>query len=176
MKHSLLAYCILWSLVGVVVHRSTQACHAVRAKLEFLIPAQIAIPGPETVFELRLTNISQIPLWVNKRMAVDRSTAIEKYREIWFDFASLDGRSITYNCQNRIGEATTSDYVLVDPGDVISKKVALVCFTGLRQPGTYTGVVHYRDTTPGAPRPPKGASAMMEEVVSGEFEFKVVGP
>jgi hypothetical protein len=109
-------------------------------------------------------------------MAVDRKTAIEKYREVWFDFASLDGRQVNFDCQKRIGEAAESDYALVKPGDSVSRKVGLMCFTGLLRPGTCTGVVHYRDQTPAAPRPPGGASPLTEEVVSGEFQFKVSGP
>src|SRR5262249_25111080 len=72
---------------------------------------------------LTLHNTGNVPLWVNRRMADGESGPANEEHEVWLEVRGPDGQPPPYLCAPFKGsKPSTSDYVVLQPGDTVSER------------------------------------------------------
>ena len=121
--------------------------------------------------EVRLRNISDEPLVVNRRLEPGYRDSLS--RELYFDLLGENGEpapvsELDYTRQWPVPE----DYVELAPGEDISASFDLFHWYRPQRPGRYRLVVHYEAAEPGASPPHDVARGV---VSSDELELDVTG-
>jgi hypothetical protein len=126
--------------------------------------------GEKPAIRVRLTNVGDVPIWLNGRMAL-RSRA-ERFSEVSLEILNVSRPSPGVSCSTCRGYAEDKDYVLLRPGGEFAQVVRLDCIaTNFAEP--WKAIFRYHDTNPKPPLPPRGAMWFSGEVASEVVE---IGP
>jgi hypothetical protein len=140
------------------------------ARLELKMAPEVA-PGEFSKYELKLSNIYDRSLWLNRSLGAGSPS-----QSLGTGFLEVRGPTgeVAYVCKDYVVLPTKKNYVELGPGESIAFSGNLRCFEGLKPGETYTARAHYLDRNPNPPLSPPSAVHLSTEIVSEPVQFKVV--
>jgi hypothetical protein len=141
-----------------------------RAKLDLEVSPRTQ--GGGYTATLSLSNVGDVPLWINGRMATG-PTVPTYMNEVRFDVLGPGPSFQTYLCSfAKVPSLTRHDYVVLQPGKRHETKNALGCFD-FAQPGDYAILAWYADRNDAVPTAPAPAVHLREWLISNVVHVQV---
>jgi hypothetical protein len=153
------------ALVGTLSCQSRATKSNAPAALPDLAPSlEVALQsdhirlGNFVIADIRLTNKSARPLWVNGRLMMNRADDPPPVRNLWMLVLGPDQHAVSFECMRQTRPATAADYRTLNPGETISEEEILSTCYRFDRTGHYRLAAFYQDQNP--ERPPLPATAV----------------
>jgi len=146
--------------------------HAEPVTLELTFPTAEVSHARRLLATIRLTNVSTVPVWLNRRMSFNDEVAPAPLREVWIRVRRHDGTAVKTKCVGKSLPATDSDYWSLPPGQSVSTDINVSCLD--LAPGDYQLIARFADRNEHPPFPPGGAVPFVDhEIQSSIVALKV---
>jgi len=136
-------------------------------------PVTRAKQGQLLQTEVTLTNASNHPLWVNKRLTLNADEAAPYAREVSIKILGPKQTPVPYHCVTDVALPKADDYVVLNPHDHLRRIDEMDCFD-LSSSGTYVLMARYKDGNEAPPAAPPGATHLFEEFESPLVKVEIV--
>lgn len=93
-----------------------------------------------------LRNEGKGPVWVNKRMLWNNPNTAAKFRELWFEVISPEGKALEFTCKVKAGFAKDSDYAVLQATENVTANVELSKCYKFDKAGAYKVKAFYMDS------------------------------
>jgi hypothetical protein len=177
--------CLAWITACMSSVVGSSATSGQKARARFEVHISDFVSGSDRIhpdiIEMTLTNESSSSLWVNQRLFVAPPGWSTRSTEVKIEIIGPSGK-LGCPCHRNIELPTEGSYIVLRPGERLTRTSEMWCSDMLDEPGTYTVRATYRDEFRGTlsngyagpPPPPAGADHLSEPVAAAPFQFQVL--
>jgi hypothetical protein len=160
---------------GRYIEVSTKGAPVCQSALRFRIESMAPVMRTgKAIFEGSITNVSNVPIWLNTRFAFGSSDDIGLSRDVWVSVRGGNGKSISpARCISDPVPSWPEHYRALRPGQSLKVEgISLDCFN-IEKSGTYFVTAFYEDGNTDPPSAPEGSIRCAEIIKSAEIEVKL---
>ena len=154
--------------LGVTEDVSVSAAAARKGGLKFSISLakKSFAPGDPIPLRMRLRNVGENAVKVNKRFLVNDRAVPPEQREVFLNIRMPSGATAEFAWDIRVGDPDKKDFRRLKPGKAASGRADINDLYFLTEEGTYKVKATYKNSHPGASRVKRTSNALKFSVKS----------